>query len=117
LLALAAAGIVPAAMGAPAGMPNGYLINQDGRTLYFYVMDSHITSNCEGDCAVKWPPLRASASDVGVGNYDIMRRRDGQLQWAWRRHPLYLYSGDTKPGDETGDGFGDKWHIVNSFWP
>ena len=25
---------------------------------------------------------------------------------------LYRYSGDTKPGDTNGDGFGNVWHVV-----
>lgn len=117
LLALVAGVAVPAALAGPAGMPNGRLVDQSGMTLYFYSMDSHITSNCEGDCTAKWPPLLASVSDSGAGTYDIMQRRDGRLQWAWHRHPLYRYVGDSKPGDANGDGFGDKWHEVTSFWP
>lgn len=118
VLALAAGVVMPAAMAAaPAGMPNGYLVDQNGQTLYFYSLDSHITSNCEGACATRMRPVLATANSVGYGPYDVMPRRDGTWQWAWRRHPLYTYSGDSGPRQRNGDGMEDKWHIVTSFWP
>jgi predicted lipoprotein with Yx(FWY)xxD motif len=116
LLALIAGVAVPAAMAAP-GTLNGRLVDENGMTLYFYSMDSHITSNCEEACTNRMRPMLASANDVGFGPLDIMRRRDGQPQWGFRRHPVYRYAGDSKPGDTMGDGMDGQWHQINWFWP
>ncbi|MGH8843295.1 MAG: hypothetical protein ACREX1_11465, partial [Advenella sp.] len=39
--------------------------------------------------------------------------RDGdQSQWAYKGQPLYLFKKDSKPGDMTGDGVKDVWHVI-----
>ncbi|HGG05709.1 MAG TPA: hypothetical protein ENK28_09650 [Aliiroseovarius sp.] len=31
---------------------------------------------------------------------------------AYRGQPLYLYAGDSKPGDINGDGVAGVWHLA-----
>ena len=69
-------------------------------------------SVCNGDCAAKWPPLMAAASDKASGNYSIVTRDDGSKQWAYKGKPLYLWFKDQKPGDMTGDGVNNVWHTA-----
>jgi len=33
-------------------------------------------------------------------------------QVEYNGHPLYTYSGDTGPGQTTGEGVGGVWHVV-----
>ncbi len=43
-------------------------------------------------------------------------RTDGAAQVTYNGHPLYKFSGDTKPGDTTGEGntgFGAGWDVVS----
>ena len=53
-------------------------------------------------CAELWPPVLAAADDLGVGDWSIIERRDGTLQWAYEEQPLYRSIRDAQPGDVLG---------------
>ena len=98
----------------PARTSSGVLTNPVGMTLYTFdkdVADSG-KSICNGECAVKWPPLMASTSDKASGDYSIITCDDGSKQWAYKGKPLYLWFKDQKPGDTTGDGVNNVWHTA-----
>lgn len=89
------------------------LTDQAGMTLYTYTRDMPGASNCNGPCADAWPPLTAGASDKSAGDWSVVHRDDGKLQWAYKGQPLYRYAQDKSPGDATGDGaVGGKWHVA-----
>jgi predicted lipoprotein with Yx(FWY)xxD motif len=69
-------------------------------------------SACNGECAQKWPPLTAAASDKSSGDYAVITRDDGSMQWSYKGKPLYLWIKDQKPGDMTGDGVNNVWHTA-----
>ena len=48
----------------------------------------------------------------GSGNWSVITRDDGTKQWAYKGKPLYTWAKDTKPGDVTGDGFNNVWHVA-----
>ena len=103
----AAAGAVPQ-RGA-----QGVLVGSGGQTLYTYDLDgSSGHSRCDGSCAVVWPPYLADSQARPIGDYSVTTRTDGSRQWAYRKHPLYLFAGDDKPGDRDGDGVNGSWHVV-----
>lgn len=90
------------------------LSGQNGRTVYFYTLDSAGASVCTGTCAKTWPPLTISNSADVVGTsagaeLGTITRPDGTQQLTYAGHPLYYYSGDTKPGQANGEGIGGKW--------
>ncbi|MDB5872077.1 MAG: hypothetical protein JWQ07_1519 [Ramlibacter sp.] len=99
----------------PAMMKNGMLVNSKGITVYTFDRDAANSgkSACNGDCAVKWPPLLATASDGPRGDYTIVMRDDGRRQWAYRGKPLYTWPEDQEPGDKYGDNYLKVWHVVN----
>ena len=113
LSALAFAGGVCAA-DAPVRNADGVLVGSNGMTLYTFDKDAAGSgkSMCNGPCAANWPPLAAAAGDAASGNYSIVSRDDGARQWALRGKPLYFWSKDQKPGDKTGDGFNNVWHVA-----
>ena len=96
----------------PAKMNNGMLVNAKGMTLYTFDRDTAGKSACNGDCAVKWPPLLAGAADQAQGDYTILTRADGKRQWAFKGKPLYTWPEDQDPGDKYGDNYNKVWHIV-----
>jgi len=112
-LALAAFGAV-AAPSAPAAPVNGVLATPAGATLYTFDKDTagNGKSACNGQCATNWPPLAAQAADSSAGDWSIVTRDDGSKQWAFKGQPLYTYAKDAKPGDTTGDGKGNVWHLI-----
>lgn len=96
----------------PVNSQAGALTDKAGMTLYVFDKDSAGKSACNGDCAVKWPPLIAAANAQGGGDYSIISRNDGARQWAFKGKPLYLWFKDQKPGDATGDGVNNVWHVA-----
>lgn len=88
------------------------LTNAKGMTLYTFDKDAVGKSNCNGKCAVKWPPLMARKKGMGKGDLSVVTRKDGSLQWAYKGQPLYTWIKDTKAGQMTGDGVKGVWHTA-----
>ncbi len=83
--------------------------NKTGFTLYRFDDDRNDAegdgsddSDCNGGCAVNWPPLYAEAADQPTGDFAIIDREDGSRQWTYRGDPLYFFSGDGSPADVNG---------------
>lgn len=88
------------------------LTDAKGMSLYTFDKDAAGVSNCNGDCAVKWPPVTAAAGAKADDEFSLVTRKDGAQQWAFNGKPLYLWQGDKKPGDVSGDGMGGVWHLA-----
>jgi predicted lipoprotein with Yx(FWY)xxD motif len=57
----------------------------------------------------------ATASAGVTGKLGTIKRSDSSVQATYRGHPLYTYIGDTKPGQNKGNGLnlsGGVWHEV-----
>jgi predicted lipoprotein with Yx(FWY)xxD motif len=101
------------------GMLGTILVAAGGRTLYDTTLDSAGTIGCTGSCVAHWIPLvvaphtrpRAGAG-VASRMLGTTRRPDGRWQVTYYRHPLYLFSGDSRPGEANGQGLGGRWHAV-----
>lgn len=109
LLAAGAAGAADSAF----RKVDGVLVDANGRTVYTFDKDvaNSGKSACNGPCATLWPPVSADAAPAAAP-YSVLTREDGAKQVAYKGKPLYLYSADKKPGERTGDGFKDVWHVV-----
>ena len=90
------------------------LTDANGMTLYTFDKDTQGDgkSVCNGDCAVKWPPLMADAGAEAEGDFTLVTRDDGSEMWAYKGWPLYYWKDDMAPGDITGDGVGGVWHLA-----
>ena len=98
---------------APAMAEGGVLVNSAGMTLYTFDADPAGKSTCNGACADNWPPLMASGDEKPTSaDWSVVTRDDGKKQWAYKGKPLYQWSKDQKPGDKTGDGFKNVWHVA-----
>jgi predicted lipoprotein with Yx(FWY)xxD motif len=92
----------------------------DGRSLYRFDKDTAkpSQSNCNGDCAVTWPPLLVSRGQglyiVGIdpGRVGFVERADGSCQITVGGWPVYHFSKDHRPGDLRGQGVGGTWFAV-----
>jgi predicted lipoprotein with Yx(FWY)xxD motif len=93
-----------------------------GFTLYMYAPDHQGPSRCTGFCAQQWPPLLLpSGVDKPVASPGVVatllgtvRRPNGQLQVTYNGWPLYLWIGDSAPGQATGqaDDMG-LWYVLS----
>jgi predicted lipoprotein with Yx(FWY)xxD motif len=113
-LTLAILGGCASMASAPATVADGVLVGPNGMTLYTFDKDvaGSGKSTCNGPCATNWPPLMAAASDTASGNYTVITRDDGKMQWAVKGKPVYYWVKDSKPGDKTGDGFNKVWQTA-----
>ena len=109
----------PATVAVAKSAKGDVLVDASGMTLYRFDKDKSGVSNCAGACAMTWPPLllgtgaAAPVTGNGVqGPLSVIARSDGGRQVADNGRALYRYSGDAKPGDTNGDGFGNVWHVV-----
>jgi predicted lipoprotein with Yx(FWY)xxD motif len=87
-------------------------VDAKGMTLYTFDRDTAGKSACNGQCAQNWPPLMAAAGAAPSGDWSVVTRDDGSKQWAYKGKPLYLWVKDTKPGEVTGDGVNNVWHVA-----
>jgi predicted lipoprotein with Yx(FWY)xxD motif len=90
-----------------------------GFTVYWFAADTATTSACSGACAAAWPPLiGVPQAAFGVklgGKLGEIMRSNGQMQATYDGHPLYLFAGDTSPGEVNGNGingFGALWWAI-----
>ncbi len=93
-----------------------------GFTLYMYVPDHRGPSTCAGQCARAWPPLLLPRSvtrpragrGISAALLGTTRRAGGALQVTYGKWPLYLWQGDSAPGQATGqaDDMG-LWYVVS----
>ncbi len=116
-LALAVTGVAADQSMIPAGVKvaeAGIFTDANGMTLYTFDKDAQPgNSVCNGPCAQNWPPLAASAEAEDEGDWTIVTRDDGSLQWAYKDKPLYKFVKDSKPGETVGDGFlNNAWHVA-----
>ncbi|MFC5212554.1 SCO0930 family lipoprotein [Streptomyces coerulescens] len=94
------------------------LTDSDGMTLYRFDKDvaEPPKSNCDGDCAAKWPPVPANDAKAGVGIdknlLGSVTRTDGTKQLTIDGWPAYRYAKDTKAGDVNGQGVGGTWYAL-----
>jgi len=77
--------------------------HRQGLHFYSFVPDSATTSNCNGQCATFWPPVKGpvTAGSGVTGTLGSITRSDGATQATYNRHPLYTYVGDTHPARAT----------------
>lgn len=90
------------------------LTNTDGRTLYAFDGDAKRDNQvCTATgCNIQWLPVAAPALASTVGDFTVVARADGSLQWAYEKRPLYIYSGDELSGDVNGAGVDKKWTVA-----
>lgn len=98
------------------------LVDSQGHTLYLFEKDTGTKSTCTGACAEQWPPLGASGkpvvgSGLSASKIGTTPRSDGAAEVTYNGHPLYLFAGDSKPGDTNGQGitaFGGGWFVLSA---
>jgi predicted lipoprotein with Yx(FWY)xxD motif len=97
------------------------IVDRAGMTMYEFGHDRKNVSRCSGTCAMFWPPAKAPAhptlaKGLSSKKLKVIRRSDGSRQLSYNGHPLYRYSGDTKPGQTNGEGitaFGGTWYVLS----
>lgn len=101
------------------GKSETILTNAAGMTLYYRTSDKPPTTVCSGGCASAWPPLLVTGSSVSSsgaslpGKLSVQTDANGN-QAEYNGHPLYTYSGDSAPGQTSGEGVAGIWFVVTA---
>lgn len=118
---LAAAALAPTVRTANVASLGPVLVSASGRTLYHYTDEGRGKVGCTGRCAKLWPPLlvKAGAKPVAGTGVDatklgVLERPDGGSQVTYGGFGLYLYAGDTKPGQAKGEGLESSWYAMSA---
>ena len=53
-------------------------------------------------CLQTWRPFHASDEARSTGFWEVITRRDGSRQWAYKGYAVYTYAGDEAPGQNRG---------------
>lgn len=100
------------------------LVSSSGRTLYEFTRDRPHSNVCVKikECPAIWPALQSSGKPLagpGVRSslLSTIKLPGGSSQVTYAGHPLYLYSGDTGPGQTSYVGetaFGGRWYAIDA---
>lgn len=99
------------------GKSETVLNTAQGMTLYYRTSDAPPATVCSAGCASTWPPfiVSGSAAPTSVtslpGKLTTMTDANGK-QVAYNGHLLYTFSGDTAPGQTTGNGIAGIWFVA-----
>ncbi len=95
------------------------LVNAKGFTLYHLATEKNGQIQCTGSCASTWPPVllpsgttSAVAGSGVTGKLGTVTRPDGGIQVTYDGLTLYTYSGDSAPGQASGQGIQGVWFAV-----
>lgn len=100
------------------------LVSSSGRTLYEFTRDHPRANSCVHikECPESWPALQTSGKPLagpGVRSslLSTIKLPGGASQVTYAGHALYLYSGDSGPGQTSYVGetaFGGRWYAINA---
>lgn len=103
-----------------------YLVDKDGRTLYYFSNDANGQNNCAGPCEALWPYFNVenlTADQLGDGldlaDFASITAANGKKQVTYKSWPLYYYAPVVNgvntleaPGQTTGEAFGGIWFVA-----
>jgi predicted lipoprotein with Yx(FWY)xxD motif len=97
------------------------LVAANNHTLYRYTPDKKGLSVCSGACLKFWPPLLLKAgakptAGSGASNalLGTIKTTHGMEQVTYAGYPLYYFAADTKTAQAKGQGYQNKWYVVNA---
>jgi predicted lipoprotein with Yx(FWY)xxD motif len=114
--------VIQTATATVKGQSETILTNTQGKTLYYFTADTATKTACTGQCVQVWPPLLFTGSGTPTsstslpGTLSVQTAANGN-QVEYNGHLLYVYSGDTAPGQTKGEGLFGKWFVATPNLP
>ena len=104
----------PLATAMLAGSPG--FVGSNGHTVYVLSSDAFNNSTCTAGsgCLGLWPLVAPTNATLPTGWWSFTRP-DASAQLEYAGWPLYMYAGDSAPGQTNGNGivsFGGTWSIA-----
>ena len=101
-----------------------FLVDCNGMAVYVNMDDtpnSGSSSCTDAACTDNWKPLTVANGKEPMAGQGVdksllstITRDDGTVQVTYNGWPLYLYTGDKKPGDKNGAGMDAKWYLIDA---
>ena len=97
------------------------VVDGRGRTVYMFTADTGGTATCakvDPQCPKLWPAFTSKGAPragkgIKASLLGTTKGAGGKTQVTYNRHPLYYYSGDSKPGEVKGQRFYDLWYVLS----
>lgn len=100
------------------------LVSSSGRTLYEFTRDRPRTNTCVkiAECSGSWPALKTAGKPIAgpgvrASLLSTIKLPGGATQVTYAGHALYLYTGDSGPGQTSYVGekaFGGRWYAIDA---
>jgi predicted lipoprotein with Yx(FWY)xxD motif len=108
-------------IGPPSQLPPGFavrsttvgrmLTTDKNESIYEFEGDTSASAACKDSCLTDWRPVVAPALARAQGEWDLLERTPGVLQWVFRGKPLYTHILDTRSWSQQGSDI-DGWENV-----
>jgi len=96
------------------------LTSGSGMTVYVFMPDAQGAPTCTDACAQSWPPVVVEEGTEITGGEGVdasllgtADHPDAGRQATYNGWPLYVFSGDSKPGDTNGQGQSGVWYALD----
>ena len=100
-----------------------YIVDKDGKTLYFFSNDVAGVSTCTGGCLAAWPIFYVDNSAATYSNglveddFKTITTTAGTKQTTYKGWPLYYFAPggvQEAAGKTTGEGVGNVWFVAKT---
>ncbi len=93
------------------------MTDADGKSLYFFSLDTKDNSACTNTgCLGAWPIFYQETITVDTGlevsDFATIDRTDGAKQTTYKGWPLYYFANDAAAGDVNGDDVNNVWYVA-----
>jgi predicted lipoprotein with Yx(FWY)xxD motif len=95
------------------------VVDGKGDTVYLYTKDTPNSgkSTCTGQCASMWSAVTTTSATPKVkgvsGTVSTIKGTAGGMQVTLNGWPLYTFSGDSAPGDVSGQNVLGTWFVLS----
>jgi len=90
-----------------------FVSGENNLTLYTRPGDAPNTVTCTNECATTWPPVLTDVTMSGIsGQFDVIDRGDGTMQWMLKGFPLHFHTGDGNEGEINGQAVDNAWYVA-----
>jgi len=95
-----------------------YLVDGEGRTLYYFTKDAADLNACQKGCLQAWPIYDSEQllipSSLNASDFGRFERSDGTTQLTYKGWPVYYFAKDPNPGDVNGEDFNHVWYVFRT---